>query len=165
MKLQYAICKGRARTIEDAVEAWQEEHAAAMEARDTDELVSIFLEFVDELTSWCNDSWNRLFANKVSNPQQLGLCIKRCLELGPPLWSRVRECVEETERQGFTVEGADRFRAAQGALQRLFADHSARWPWLKEPLPHQAMADYRAGRSRSAKEIADELERRSTRCG
>jgi hypothetical protein len=122
MKVKNAYCRARARAVEETVEAWKVDHDDAMGARDTDELVAVYLDFYELLHECCNDAWEGLFANQIGYTEHCGRVLSICLKVGVKLGSEILECIQETENGGFEVEKAKETRVAVRHVNELAKD-------------------------------------------
>lgn len=160
METKNAICRGQARTLEDAVETWKPVHDEAMEACDVDAVVEIYLKFVAFLLAWQEETWEKLRANRLSNVQKRGRSIQTWLAKAVD-FTDIEEGVREIEAKGYTVDKADEFRRIVRDVEQVNQDFSKRWPRVDEEKLSQSIADEKQGvRRRPAKEVFDELRRR-----
>jgi hypothetical protein len=158
MKMKHAICRGRARTVEDAVEAWKDDHDAAMQARDTEDLVDISLEFTRFLLDWVQQSWERLFANNLRSIQETGLLLQRWLTRADELAKDVENCIRATKKQGYTVEGADEFAATVANLRRIKQDFEGRWPFVDENVMEDSRLAFQRGEGQDVEDLIRETQ-------
>lgn len=158
MKLKGILCTGTVRTIHDAVEAWKKDHAQAMVARDTEELVDLYLKAGVWIREWYDEAWKLLLAGQLPNTQEVGGAIQRCLrglvDAAPPL----AEGVCSNEKRGFVIEGSAKLPAAIEAGEAMLADLERRWPFLDPQEVEASRARIARGEFRTGEEILRELQ-------
>lgn len=159
MKIKNAIGQGRARIIEQAVEAWKADHDDAMRTRDVEGLITLYLEHCAFLKDWYKEAWDDLLANELLDPQGAGEVIRDLLVKTVEYGRDLSNLIAEAKRKGYIVDRTEEFRASEVIVSQLHADIKASWPWMDQSLREQSLADYEAGRCRPAQEILDELRR------
>lgn len=157
MNLKSVICRGQARTIEDALAVWKADHEDAAHATAAAELVDLYLAHGAYLRSWTQLAWELLFDNRIFNPQIDGETLQQSLVRALDLGGAVAACLRPP--QAVESDIAEKVHTAAVELQRLSEDLQARWPWLDEHSTRRALADYQAGRYRPVKDMIDELRR------
>src|SRR4051794_39671175 len=66
------ICRGHARTLEDAAVAWKADHEDAGRVAIAEHLTAACLLFRDLMKGWQKDAWRRLFAGQLHDVQRVG---------------------------------------------------------------------------------------------
>ncbi|MBY0523028.1 MAG: hypothetical protein K2R98_06500 [Gemmataceae bacterium] len=160
MNVKEAIFRGQARTVEDAVDAWNAADEAAG-ARDTDDVVTLYIAFASLAQGWYDEAWEQLFQNRVRHVNETGNHLKKWFTRAVELSRLVARCVADTRGKGYVVEGADAIPTLTDDFERMVRDIDEKWPWVNpDELAASIAAEERGGRRRPAKEVFDELRRR-----
>jgi hypothetical protein len=163
VKTKSVICRGRVRTIEDAVESWKADHGDAMEVRDLEDVVRECLGMRDFLREWLNLAWGFLFADKLPAVQQVGEMLRIGFERTINVLTEVQGCIQRAAAKGYEVDKAAEFQEALGQIKHFQSKLLERWPFLDPDQITASRADFGKGSCQSAEEILRELQ--STDCG
>jgi hypothetical protein len=158
VKAKSVICRGRARAIEDAIDAWNLDHDNALSARDMEDVVGECLSTRDFLSQWHQTAWEHLFAGRLANIQQAGELLRSATGKLVHVFAAVQTCVKWMERKGYPVDKAVEFEAAARAVEGLLADLNRRWPFIDPQQVEEARAAFARGEGIPAEEILRELQ-------
>jgi hypothetical protein len=126
--IQSEIYRGRARTVEDAVEAWKAHYLEADEVKDVEAIVLEVLSAFDLLRRWQEDAWKLLRTGKLKNVLEMGRKLDNAYKTGKILLAIVKDCMGWAERKGYIVDNAESFRKACRELESLWSELKANWP-------------------------------------
>ncbi len=157
MTTRSIICRGQARTIEDAVEAWRTGHDGALEARDIEDVIPVCLTLCQLLQQWQKDAWEALFANRLRNVHSAGALLRKGYHHALQALEGVADGLRWAEQKGCEVARAADFRQAAEAVRRLHEDFCRRWPFLDRAAVEEARAQIGRGEFLSAEDIQREL--------
>ena len=157
MAIKCVLCRGKTRTIVEAVQSWKADHETAMDARELDDIVAECISAQSFLSSWVEGTWQQLFANCLDDPQTTGTHLREATDQALEVSEVVGGCIQEVEAHGYKIAAAATFQQGVEMIRHLRGDIAQRWPWMDERLALEALADYQAGRSQTAEEILDEL--------
>jgi hypothetical protein len=158
MKVQSTIYRAKTRGIEDAVEWWKPDHDNAMSVRDVEDLVRECLGIRDFLKQWLALSWQSIREGNLDDCESVGRALEDAFKNGAQIFQTVRECIVDAEHSEYTVENSAAFDEAEKDVVSMQADFEREWPFMDMKVLEKSIADYKAGRYRSAKEILDEMQ-------
>ena len=157
MKTKSVICRGQARTIEDAVEAWRPDRGDTMEVRDIEDVIPVCLLLCELLQEWQRDAWESLFSNKLRNVQSEGESLRKAYIHSLEAFKGVADCLRWAEQKGYEFDTAAEFHRATETVQESYGDFSRRWPFLDPAVVEEARAQIGRGEFLSAEDIQREL--------
>jgi hypothetical protein len=157
VKTKSIICRGQARTIEDAVEAWKTDHADALEIHAIEDVIPVCLALGDLLQEWQKEAWESLFANQIGNLQAAGELLRKAYTHSLEALEDVADCLRWAERKGYEVDKMADFQQALEAVRRLNEDFCRRWPFLDRTAVEEARVQIGRGEFMSAEDIQREL--------
>lgn len=157
MHTKSVICRGQARTIEDAVEAWRADHDDAMDVRDIEDVIPVCLTLSELLQEWQKEAWESLFSNRLSNLQEAGELLRKAYLHSLQAFEGVADCLRWTKQLGYEVDRIAEFQQAFETIRRLSEDFSQRWPVLDAASVETARAQIARGEFLSAEDIQREL--------
>jgi hypothetical protein len=157
VRTKSVICRGQARTIEDAVKAWKAEHDDAMEVRDIEDVVRVCVLLSELMQEWQAEAWECLFSGKLRSTQLAGGLLRKAYAHAAEAFEGVAEWVNWVRERGYKVEGARRFTEAVEAVRRLREDFVRRWPTLTASDLAEGSAQAARGEFMSPEELAREL--------
>jgi hypothetical protein len=121
-----AIYRGRRRTVEDVVESCT--FREAEKAAEIDILVREWLGAESVLIEWQQLCWDALRAGELENIIEAGERLDHAYSSRAPILERVIEFVEWSERSGYVVENAEKFRKMTATIARQRDEHLRKWP-------------------------------------
>jgi hypothetical protein len=147
VKASAAICRGHVRTIEDAVEAWKQDHDDAMKVQDLEQMILVCLFLRNGLRQVHRQVFNHLFAGKVGKTQELGRVVRGLDASVLKSFQAVAEVVRWARENGLDVERAGDLDQAIEHVRRLSDDFGRRWPLfdteqIKEGLAQAARGEF-----------------------
>ena len=119
MGIKNAIYRGRARTVEDAVEAWKRYYDVAEKVKDIDYLVREWLGLADALNSWQTECQDLLHTAKLDNVLEVGKMLESAHRISMDLHEAVNDGVRWAKARGYEVEAASQFHEASMNLKKL----------------------------------------------
>ena len=156
--IKSAIYRGRVRTVEDAVEVWKMNHDEAMTVCAIEDIVQESLSALAMLVDLQMDSWKQLRAGKLRKVLEHGKTIERAYRIGFDLISLVNGCIEEAQKDDYTVDKAVEFRQFIKRLEALNTDFVAKWPFSKREDIETAIASLDRGEGVEVGGLISELQ-------
>lgn len=157
VKTKSVICRGQARTIEDAVETWKADHEDAADVRAIEDVIPVCLTLCQLLQEWQKDVWESLFSNRLRNVHSTGELLRKGYHHALPALDGVADCLRWAEQKGYEVDKTAVFQQAAESVRRLHEDFTRRWPFLDRAAVEEARAQIGRGEFLSAEEIQREL--------
>jgi predicted transcriptional regulator len=152
------ICRGRVRTIEDAVGFWKADPRDAMEVRDIEDVIHECLWMRDFLDNWSRQARKALFANQIRNIQEEGKRLKDAFEMAIGVCSEVRSCVQRAESKDHSVDGSAALEAAVKEIESLRERLVDSWPELDKDRIEESLRAYERGECVPVEEVIRELQ-------
>jgi hypothetical protein len=140
MQLKAVIYRGRVRTIEDAVEAWQSSHADAMAVRDLEDILREWLWATDFLIEWQGQALTMLVDGKLPNIQECGRVLKNAHAAALKPCATLDDWIKRAEEHGYHVDSAERFHTGLSKLTGAREEFLRRWPFPDEAKIQEALA-------------------------
>jgi hypothetical protein len=156
------ICRGHARTVEEAAAELQaardaESNASAAWAGATGELANACLTLGNCLRDWQRRAWEGLFSGKLVAVQATGEALRDAYTRSLGVFAQVAEAVAVVEAAGHALANVEEFRRAHEGLRRRHADFTKRWPLFDLAELEEARERARRGEALSAEEFARAL--------
>jgi hypothetical protein len=156
------ICRGHARTVEEAVAVVKAAHEQAVFteaawAASVEALVAATVPLYELVRGWQRDAWQKLFSGKLAGVQATGEALRDAYARTFPPFSNAAAALAEVEAAGYAIEGADELRRAQEDLRRLQADFERRWPFFDAAELAEARGRAQRGEALSAEEFSRAL--------
>jgi hypothetical protein len=123
-----AICRGHAKAIEQAVEAWGKGEGAAMEVRDLADVLPACLALRDELRALHEEAFDLLLSNRLRDTLAVGRLLQEAFADALYAFGGVAEGIRRAGRAGGGAGRAREFDEAARAVRGLSDDFSRRWP-------------------------------------
>lgn len=158
MKVKNVICRGKLRTIEDAVDAWKAEHVKAMRIQNIEELVHECLGASDYLKQWNNESWKQLMENNLRAVQEEGEMLRRAFRNASALFSPIMDAVKDAENQSYRIEKAPEFQKAIDEVESMSAKLEKHWPFIDLQMVEESRAAMERGDYVSVEDMLRELQ-------
>ena len=153
MRIKNAICRARARAIQDEVDAWKLDHDDAMEAWDIQDLVAECIALRKYVGTWKDEAWQLLMANKLKHVQATGEILKRQIAHVESLINLVENCVKSAMARGWKFDKTDELKEAKATIAVMRADFEKRWPFIDPEQVKRSREDFDRGKYQPAKEI------------
>jgi len=170
MKARSTIYRAKARGIEDAtrdienaVEWWKPDHDDAMCVREIEDLARECISIRDDLQNWVESCWSCATHGTVADFTSVNNELQEAFSIGQARFQSVRECIDEAGRRGYQLDNTREFNEAEKQITKMQSEFEEKWPSLNLQVLRQSMADYRAGRYRTAKDLFDEFQRRNSK--
>lgn len=154
------ICRvhsSSAQTLVGEIEAWREDHADAMFAREVEDFVNDCLARTQKSLDLVRRCYRLLRSNQLAQVEDAGQAMRLLLTTGEKLHHAIAILVGEARRRGFTVEREAEFREASAELARQLERFVRAWPWRDQGRHDVARADILAGRFQPTDAILHEL--------
>ena len=145
MGIKNAIYLGRARTVEDAVEAWKRDYEEADKVKDIESIICEWLRVAEALTSWQRESWELLQTGKLDNVLEVGRMLEKAHRICPELFDAVNEGAKWAEQKGYTVENIGSFREISANLCKLKKRFETKWPRVDKAELEAGLASWQHG--------------------
>ena len=158
MKTKGLICRGRARTIEDAVEAWKSDHDEAMAVRDLEDIIRECRWLRDLLMEWNQESWKLLRAGRLHCVQDTGDSLRMVLTIFLRAIPRARRLAANYKRGGYHVEHAGEFADLEKQVQEMANELDQKWPFIDPREMEESRSAYDRGECQPVEDILRELQ-------
>ncbi|MBI3410881.1 MAG: hypothetical protein HY040_21305 [Planctomycetes bacterium] len=159
--IEEAILRGRVRTVEDAVGAWEarhdnsEPHKLQRGARDIVNETLSMLEWMERVQ---DAAWKDLRAGKIVRVLERGRDLKRTFDAASKAAVAVGEMLASAEECGYALSEASEFRKRADRLQQLQARFEEKWPFPKKNELEASVASFGRGEGIDLGEWISELQ-------
>jgi hypothetical protein len=152
------ICRGHAKAIGEAVEAWGKGEDAAMEVRDLEDVLPACLALRDELRGLHKEAFDLLLSDRLRDTQAVGRLIQEAYVHALQAFRGVAEGVRWAGQKGYGVGRAPEFDEAARDVRGLSDDFSRRWPLFDPKGTQEGMGQAARGELASDEDVSRERE-------
>ena len=156
--IHFRIQHSKAQIIEEAVEAWKTNHAAASGTREAAELVRECLTFQEEMRRTYGAIFERAAAGQIDDYHGTGEALRDLFHGILRAMRAVRDWVRQLEASGQKIAGDAELNAMIEELEQKTGEIFERWPWLPTATEvAEARAAFASGDYQTVEEILHEL--------
>lgn len=158
MTTKSIIQKHQAKGIGEAIEQWRLDHKAAMFVKDLEDiLLPLCCELVNEVAQTQETAFKELFTDEKCPIDQFGALHQEMYDVALPALQRVRQTIDAAKREGYRLDGEEKFTAAHEKFKRLAHDFRSRWPFISPLEVEMGRAQIAAGQCMKAEDFFREL--------
>jgi len=155
-------CEYRTKVVEDLARNWKQEHDDAMLAWDAQDLVKECLEHQELLR---HDLWEsslqRAIEGQIDDLERHGQFLLSIFDRSIAVFENIEEFVKKITTAGHSIDRKNEFHRGVIETRKLRRRIQARWPIADPDSMNRAMENYRNGKKRNARDILNDLHRRS----
>ena len=155
MSLLVRRCRNRSNQLEQYVETWHIDHKAAMYACDLEQLVQECLELAPLLRQAWDCAVERLFDKSERSERVFAEeeAIRQVISRAPQVFRKISNLIDDAEREGYAIDGAEKFREGLRDLELLEKEVESQWPLPDAQQMREAVGAYKRGEYKSAEDI------------
>jgi hypothetical protein len=136
MSLRFRLQQRKVQVLEETYESWKADHAAAMAARDLEEMVAECRSLSGDLVQSWKRTWDELTQGGIQDLDAYGHALGAHYDRAIRLLDSVAENARTFAiRTGHTIEGLAELSEAAARVTRLRERILANWPWSTRPWP------------------------------